>query len=180
MSHATLYVHVFSSFCVLFQFPRSAPAAHMRMATAALQPTSLTTPTGSPLPHYAENEVTWPGRAQRSCVNHSNKLISAIWPSRQTAIPRRSRLFCHHRLRRRCRLSLKMEGREVQTWRRSRSTRGWTSGARGASIRGTERREGIVEGESVNARATYTTLHAIISRKLTKMRSNSIAPLLQY
>ena len=26
------------------------------MAAAALQPTSLTTPTGSPLPHYAENE----------------------------------------------------------------------------------------------------------------------------
>ena len=43
----------------MFQFPRSA-AAHMRLAPTAalqsLQPT-LTTPTGSPLPHYAENEV---------------------------------------------------------------------------------------------------------------------------
>ena len=107
----------------------------------------------SPLRRKRGNE----GRTERgSCVNHSNKLISAIWPSRQTATPRRkSRLFCRHRRHRRCRLSRKMEGPEVQTWRRSRSTREWTSGARGASTRGTERHEGIAEGESVNARPTY-------------------------
>ena len=53
----------------------------MRIAPTALQTlqSTLTTPTGSPLPHYAENEVQWiPIKSEHKRINASG----AIWQKR--------------------------------------------------------------------------------------------------